>query len=513
MPISELQIDLVLVFFVYGLAFFSMGIALTLETGRSPLLAERQILRPLAIFGLLHGIHEWIEIIFLQGIWLGLPFPEQLIWLRVFWLAISFVPLVIFGLLVLRSQERPVPVHFSVLAALLVLFVALIVINLLSNPEQGAARVDALSRYFLAVPGGLLACLALLSRARQVKMENRANLARYFRWAAGGFGVYGLTQIFVSPVEMFPANIINASLFLDLAGFPVQVIRAGMAVLVTTALIRATQVVETERQAQLVAAQQSRLEALEQVQRELVERESMRRELLRHTVIAQEEERARIARELHDETSQALTAFTLNLATLRQSVPRRAEITALVDRLQNLSQQMSQGIYRMVHDLRPAQLDDLGLAPALQYLADETRQRLGLEVAIELRGPRQRLDPLVETVIFRVAQEALANVRRHAGTNRATLQLSICPEQAMLRVCDAGTGFDPQMVFSAPRGWGLAGMRERAESIGGQFQLMSKPGGGTTIEILVPLESPATPAGKSDHEEIDHGNNQADVGR
>jgi signal transduction histidine kinase len=513
MPVTELHIDLVLVFFVYGLAFFSMGIALTLETGRSPLLAERQILRPLAIFGLLHGIHEWIEIIFLQGVWLGLPFPDQLSWLRVIWLAISFVPLVVFGLLVLRSQQRPATYYFFAIAALLVLFLALIVTNLLIYPEQGAGRVDALARYFLAVPGGLLACQALLARARQVKMENRAILARHFRWAAAGFGVYGLTQTFVSPLDMFPANLINAGLFLDLVGFPVQVVRAGMAVLVTTALIRATQVVETERQAQLVAVQQSRLEALEQVQRELVERETMRRELLRHTVIAQEEERARIARELHDETSQALTAFTLNLATLRQSVPRRTEVTALVDRLQSLSQQMSQGIYRMVHDLRPAQLDDLGLVPALQYLADETRQRLGLEVSIEVIGPRQRLDPLVETVIFRVAQEALANVRRHAGTNRATLQLSICPEQVILRVCDAGTGFDPQVVFSPPHGWGLAGMQERAESLGGRFQLTSKPGAGTTIEIQVPLERPPAPVDRHDHEEIVHGNNSVNVGR
>src|SRR3990172_8454326 len=106
MQLSNLQINMVLLLFVYGLAFFGMGIALTLETGRSPLLFERRILRPLAVFGLLHGSHEWLEIILLQGVWLGLPFPPAFAWLRVVLLAISFVPLVLFGLLLLSSKRR-----------------------------------------------------------------------------------------------------------------------------------------------------------------------------------------------------------------------------------------------------------------------------------------------------------------------------------------------------------------------------------------------------------------------
>ena len=487
MSLTDVQLKMVLVFFVYGLAFFSMGIALTLETGRSPLLAERRVLRPLAVFGLLHGAHEWMEIILLQGVWLGLPFPPVFTWLRVILLTISFIPLVIFGSLMLSAQMHVQPIRFYVVAGLVVIDLAAIALSTRVDPENLIAHIDALARYLLATPGGILAGLGLFYRSRQVQLENRPRLAQPFRWAAIGMGLYGLTQVFVSSAGIFPTNVLNAQNFESIAGFPIQVLRAAVATLVTVNLIRAIHIGEREREAQLLSAQQARVEALEQVQRELIQRETLRRQLLRHTVIAQEEERARIARELHDETAQELTAFTLNLATLSASLPQRSDVAELVARLQSLSQRMSQGIYRMVRDLRPAQLDDLGLVSALKYLADEGRGQLELETSVEIHGPRQRLDPLIETVIFRVAQEALTNVSRHAQTKEAKMQLFFDPECVTLRVCDTGAGFDINATLSPPRGWGLAGMRERAESLDGEFKLQSIPGKGTAVEVIIPL--------------------------
>jgi signal transduction histidine kinase len=280
------------------------------------------------------------------------------------------------------------------------------------------------------------------------------------------------------------------SALLEAAGLPVQAPRAALALLITFSLIRASQHVEAERQDQLLRAQGDRLEALEQVRLQLEERERMRRELLRHTVSAQEEERTRIARELHDETAQFLTALNLNLAALGSRLPPDQETGDLLARLAALARELSQGIYRMVHDLRPAQLDDLGLAPALQYLADEVRRRSGLQVSLTIEGSRQRLDPLVETVLFRVAQEALANTARHAGCPEAVLRLCYRPEQVMLEVRDAGAGFDPQAAHTPPRGWGLAGMRERTELAGGTFELHASPGEGTRITARIPLINP-----------------------
>jgi two-component system sensor histidine kinase DegS len=492
MLLTDVQLQMVLVFFVYGLAFFSMGIALTLETGRSPLLAERRVLRPLAVFGLLHGAHEWMEIILLQGVWLGLPFPPVFTWLRVILLTISFVPLVIFGSLMLSAQLHIPSIRFYVVAGLIVIDLAAIALSARIDPENLVAHIDALARYLLATPGGILAGLGLFYRSRQVQLENRPKLAQPFLWAAISIGLYGLTQVFVPSAGIFPTNILNAQNFQSIVGFPIQVLRAAVATLVTVNLIRAIRIVEQEREAQLLSAQQARVEALEQVQKELIQRENLRRQLLRHTVIAQEEERARIARELHDQTAQELTAFTLNLATLRASLPQRYDVAELVARLQSLSHQMSQGIYRMVRDLRPAQLDDLGLVSALKYLVDEGRGQLGLETTLEIHGPRQRLDPLIETVIFRVAQEALTNISRHAQTSQAKMQLFFEPECLTLKICDTGVGFDVHATLSPPRGWGLAGMRERAESLDGEFRLQSVPGQGTAVEVIIPLTQ--TPA-------------------
>jgi signal transduction histidine kinase len=297
---------------------------------------------------------------------------------------------------------------------------------------------------------------------------------------------------------MFPANFLNAAGFQALTGIPIQIIRAGLAVLITVNLIRVIQLLDQERAGQLHEAQQARLEALEQIQHELEKREAMRLELLRHTVIAQEEERARLARELHDETAQVLSAFSLNLATLRSLLSGRSESKEILERLANLTRQMSQGLYRLVNDLRPAQLDDLGLPAALKHLADLMRSRQGLEVSVEILGPRQRLDPLVETVIFRVAQEALTNVSRHAQTDRACLRLALSPEEARLSIMDQGVGFNLGEELVPPHGWGLAGMRERVESVGGSFEIATVVGAGTRIEAVVPLKQKEVGSGQVD---------------
>jgi signal transduction histidine kinase len=177
----------------------------------------------------------------------------------------------------------------------------------------------------------------------------------------------------------------------------------------------------------------------------------------------------------------------LHLATLQDAIGRNPRAREAIHQLQALSRQMSKGIYRLVRDLRPAQLDDLGLVAALQFLADEESRRVGIHAHVEVSGRRKRLDPLVETVLFRVAQEALTNVVRHAAVLEASVELFFFPEMVTLRVCDQGVGFDPHAPPTPPHGWGLAGMRERVESVGGELRLVSSPGKGTIVEVDVPL--------------------------
>ncbi len=473
---------LFLVYFIYGLAFFGLGMALAVESGRSPALVDAKVLRPLAIFGLIHGIHEWLEAYLMQSDLYAASLPAWLPWFRLLILITSFVFLAIYVVETFRLR----PYHVKPGGYLLISILGAYVIFILTNAAQAihSASVswydllNVLSRYLLAVPGAILAAFALRLQATDSVGDERPHLVTHLTIAAIGFFIYGLAQIFVPKVNMFPAWIINATAFREWLGIPIQVVRAGMAILITLGLVRATQLVERQRQRLAAAAQKAHLEALEQ-------RDRLRHELLSHTVQTQEEERTRIAREIHDETAQVLTAFSLNLATLRNYASIVPETTPMVDRLQVLSKQMSQGLYRLVHDLRPAQLDDLGLIPAIQYLKDSNAVE-GLDVSLEVHGQQRRLDAIVETVLFRVIQEALNNILRHAQTPQAHVLVKFGSQEISIKIVDSGIGFDPQKPLTPPHGWGLAGMRERVELIKGKLQIDSVPGRGTIVEVIVP---------------------------
>jgi signal transduction histidine kinase len=499
--INAYEFEIALVFFVYGLAFFSMGLMMALEAGRSPMLAEARALWLLAVFGFVHGIHEWLEMaIRIQG-WFGLPAVPGIEWLRLALLVISFSFLMAFGLRVLNSQkEHQQQVYLGVGIGLIALFFLLSAATGLTLPDDSLhyqAHIDAIARYVLAVPGAALAALAMVRQMRPASGSGgreginpgKRGLALGFSLAAAGFALYSLTQLFVPPLDFYPADTINSLAFLSAAGFPIQVVRAILAVAITLGLVRAVHFAEAERQRQFKTVQQARLDALEQVQQDILAREALRQELLRRIVVAQEDERARVARELHDETAQYLTALSLDLATLRTLLLENPNLHGLLDRLQSLCSQMSQGIYRLVHALRPAQLDDLGLPAALEYLADEIRRQSDIPVHLEVASPGNRLDPLIETALFRVAQEALSNAVRHAQCRRLVLRLAHTPGWAVLQVEDDGIGFDVGQTLTPPHGLGLAGMRERAHAVAGQLTIRSRIGQGTLVEFRAPIST------------------------
>jgi signal transduction histidine kinase len=487
-----MQIDIILVFFIYGLAFFTMGIVMLLESSRSPLLASNRALLLLAAFGLLHGIHEWLELVLVYSGWFSSTLPIWMSWTRISLLTISFASLALFGIRLLQPQRRLSARDIILVGALLAfysVFVILVGLSLRGKHVDWMRHLDGSVRYLLAVPAAILAGITLHLQASQVHSDNLHKLGNNLRWAAWGFIFYAATQAVVPPSDTFPANMLNTATFFNWFGFPIQAIRAVLAVVITISLLRAVYYAEEQRKRQFIDIQESRLEALEQVQIELIAREKMRQQLLRHTVIAQEEERARIARELHDETAQVLTAFTLYLAELQSAISGNIKANEQVQRMQSLSQHMSEEISRLVHDLRPVLLDDLGIVAALQYLASESNKRTGLDVRVEVKGERVRLDPQVETVLFRVTQEALTNITRHSRVNHAAIQLKFEPQQVSLLVCDHGVGFEPNGVHVGSEGLGHAGMRERAEAVNGQLIIQSSPGVGTTVEVLIPYNN------------------------
>ncbi|CAN5222101.1 HAMP domain-containing sensor histidine kinase [soil metagenome] len=197
---------------------------------------------------------------------------------------------------------------------------------------------------------------------------------------------------------------------------------------------------------------------------------------------AQEEERRRVARDLHDEVNQSLTAILLRLEALAQDTP--AERLEEVVELKRLATQAMDELLNLARQLRPTALDDHGLLPAIEAQVRGLEERSGIQARLEISGDPAFLDEEKQTVIYRVAQEALANAGRHAHARTVALALEVAGEAAELRIRDDGVGFDP--VVSRGDGLGLDGMVERARLVGGELDLRSSPGAGTELTLRVP---------------------------
>ena len=214
-----------------------------------------------------------------------------------------------------------------------------------------------------------------------------------------------------------------------------------------------------------------------------------RRMLLSRVITAQEEERRRISRELHDEAGQSLTALGLGLeaATAELQSGQRQSLDRRLRSLTHVAHEAIEGLDRLVLDLRPAQLDHLGLVATLRWYVARVRSQSGVTVRLAVEGQAKRLEPEVETALFRIAQEALTNVVRHAGASLVEVVLSFESDSLSLEVTDNGVGFDAEATGRAPSSVGLIGMRERADLVGGVLVVRSWPGKGTKIGVTVPL--------------------------
>jgi len=210
-------------------------------------------------------------------------------------------------------------------------------------------------------------------------------------------------------------------------------------------------------------------------------RTSQLQRLLGKIISAQEDERRRIARELHDETSQVLTALGMALH------PAGAMTLERVNEIQGLVDRMHGGLNRLIVNLRPSVIDDLGLGAAIEALVNSQLRRAGLNVRCELGDLQdRRLDPGIEIAIFRVVQEAILNIVRHSGASTVVIEGGLTSGRLWIDVEDDGRGFDPASI--APddhslRGIGLIGMRERVEILGGKFEIDSAPGQGTRVHV------------------------------
>ncbi len=247
-----------------------------------------------------------------------------------------------------------------------------------------------------------------------------------------------------------------------------------------------------EANAKLEARVAERTAALNEANERLREREEARAQLLRKVISVQEDERKRIARELHDETSQGLAVLAMGLEAAQDAL--RAGKVPRLDEVKAVAVRTLEDVHRLILDLRPSVLDDLGLLSAIRWYADRQLVTRGISVRYEF-GEVRRLAPEIETALFRVCQEAMTNVARHAQATAVLIQVGVEGGEVVIDIEDDGRGFDPVAAAKREgrRPWGLLGIGERAEILGGTARIDSAPGKGTRVAVRIPL-LPAPPA-------------------
>jgi PAS domain S-box-containing protein len=223
------------------------------------------------------------------------------------------------------------------------------------------------------------------------------------------------------------------------------------------------------------------------------------RELSARVLEAREEEKTRIARELHDELGQMLTALKMDLAWLRERLPADAELAAKVGEMGEMLDQTVSSTRRISADLRPLMLDDLGLAEAAGWLVEDFARRSGVTVETRLpeNMPQESISAGVSTAVYRALQESLTNIARHSGARNAWVRMEADADTLHVEVEDDGRGIAPQDLAKS-RSLGLRGMRERVAYLGGALEIGRAPRGGTRLRLRVPLRGTPVEPGEGD---------------
>ncbi len=478
---------LALIYFVYGLAFFCMGFAIALEGRRGTDVRLKLALRPLAAFGFLHGLHEWMDMYGYLGL-LSQDFSSQVIWnaIKLAILSFSFLSLAAFGSssLARNPESRRISFLIPLIMATIWSFAIFSI-----RGDYGAIldlqkAADVLTRYLLGIPSALIASAGLLAQQRSFRRDGLAKFGRDSLIAAIAFAWYGVAgQLFVRSSRLFPSTFINEELFFYWFHFPIQLLRAILAVIVSVYVIRFLRSFDTEIEREIQSLQKAKLG-------EAKRREKLRGQLLQRVVTAQETERKRVARELHDETGQMLTAIGMGLSSLNTSLSKNVKKSrSILKELEGLVANSIIEVQRLISNLRPSQLDDLGLPAALRwYLGERSEHAENISIYFSQVGESFELRSSVKIALFRIVQEAITNILKHSQASRANVNLIYGKNNIEVEVKDNGIGLTRDLRdFSGKKSWGLLGMRERAKLLGGTCDIQSKTNEGVLVRVLIPI--------------------------
>ena len=490
--ISMGNIELILIYFVYGLAFFLLGIAVLLEGDRSLDERLRLALRPMAAFGILHGINEWMDMFKrIENFQLNPSGEALFFFVNITILAFSFLSLSGFGFSLLAPNMRIR--RLSLLAPLFLAAVWAFGLNILSARYHilpGYCQVAcAWTRYAIGMPAAFAASIGLVAQQRSFRQAGMAKFGRDSLVASIAFAWYGIAQFFVAPSRLPPSTFINEELFEYWFNFPVQLLRAGLAVIIAVYVIRFMRSFDAEIKQQISHLQELQL-------REAKKREEMRGGLIKQIVAAQESERQRIARELHDDTGQSLTAIGLGLRGISTQLGNEnSKATQNLRKLEAMTTNSLNELQRMIANLRPAHLDDLGLAAAIRWYVNDVRNHTDIQIHFKSEGDEVKVTDEVKIALYRIIQEAITNTIKHSQAKNIFINLNFLEKRVMVDIEDDGVGMDMEKFNTQKHAsWGLLGMQERTKLLNGSFIIDSKIGRGFRISASLPYNLPAKSA-------------------
>lgn len=453
----------VIVLFIYGQVFFSMGLVIALQSWRHSRLALARTLKWLATFGILHGLHEWADVFIpLQARYLAPPAIDLLIFLQLILLAVSFACLFQFGV----EMVRPLPGRWIVVrllpALLFVLWLGFAsgpLLQLSVSSEEWLHQMSIGARYFIGLPGALVAAYGMVFQARLLgDLRQPRDTGAMLLLAAGALVAYGvLGGLIVVQAPFFPASIINQEWVLRMTGIPVQVFRSLSGLVLAFAIFRVLEVFQIELDRHILA--------MEEMQMLLADRE-------------------RIGRELHDGTLQSIYAAGMLLSAAERDFKQDNSARALdyVQQSVHLMNQSVTDIRSYIGELRP-QPTERSLRNGLQELADSRHLRSLVDLELDLPVDSEiALSPSHIRHLLAIANEALSNVARHAQASQVHIRVSSDSVGICLEIADNGHGLPADHV----QGYGLRNMQERTRLLDGTFALASEPGEGTTLQVRVP---------------------------
>jgi signal transduction histidine kinase len=441
-----------LILFLYGQVFFVLGLAIFLQSRQRSRLRFARDLRWLAVFGILHGLHEWgLVFIPIQTTYLSTGLIEALAIGQVLLLALSFVCLFIFGSELLRDRA---PNLKWLIVGLTAIWVLLFVLTRLQTVGLAAwlTLATVWARYLLGFPAAVLAAYGLYVIAPDVAVVGGRRFFNMLRVAGFSLAAYALVGGLIVPfVPFFPANTVNSAGLEALAGVPVEIFRSVAGLVLTISIIRALEIfdIETDR---------------------LIE--SMELDALRAA------EQERIGQEIHDGALQGVYAVGLILNSLSAHITQPPVAIKRLTQAQIANGDVIVELRRYMTSLRTA-MPERSLVDELHALLDDPRYANLVTVRLDTEV-QPAVSPIMVGHLMGITREALANVIRHSGAGQVTISLADRDGVTTLEIADNGHGFDPAV---ASDGYGLQTIRERALLMGTTADVRSTPGQGTTITV------------------------------